>query len=157
MSFDRIKPDRAQLSHHPERVFAAFADPTQKRRWFAEVEGQAEWYRPKRSGGYALAASNPQGFRWRSNGSAIAARSGEGGSMGWAICSLSPMKLNRRYLDATPGSNHGRRETLRRITELPNVNRVALGTQIPWRDAGRFGPGFEFSARTDFPISSFGC
>jgi putative ABC transport system permease protein len=38
------------------------------------------------------------------------------------------------------------RETMRRITELPNVNHVALGTQIPWRDAGSFGPGFEFSA-----------
>jgi putative ABC transport system permease protein len=38
------------------------------------------------------------------------------------------------------------RETMRRITALPNVDRVALGTQIPWRDAGTFGPGFEFSA-----------
>ena len=37
-------------------------------------------------------------------------------------------------------------ETIRRITELPGVDRVALGTVVPWRDAGSFGPGFEFSA-----------
>ncbi|MDR3699587.1 MAG: ADOP family duplicated permease [Candidatus Sulfopaludibacter sp.] len=37
------------------------------------------------------------------------------------------------------------REAMRRIQELPNVDHVALGTQIPWRDAGSFGPGFEFS------------
>ena len=38
------------------------------------------------------------------------------------------------------------KETIRRITELPGVDRVALGTVVPWRDAGSFGPGFEFSA-----------
>jgi putative ABC transport system permease protein len=38
------------------------------------------------------------------------------------------------------------REMLRRIGELPNVERVAIGTQVPWRDAGSFGPGFGFSA-----------
>ncbi|HZD30356.1 MAG TPA: ABC transporter permease, partial [Candidatus Angelobacter sp.] len=37
------------------------------------------------------------------------------------------------------------RETVRRINELPGVDRVALGTQIPWRDAYAFGPGFQFS------------
>jgi predicted permease len=37
------------------------------------------------------------------------------------------------------------KETIRRIRELPNVDQVALGTQVPWRDAGSFGPGFEFS------------
>src|SRR5260370_1910648 len=37
-------------------------------------------------------------------------------------------------------------ETIRRITELPGVDRVAVGTVVPWRDAGSFGPGFEFSA-----------
>jgi putative ABC transport system permease protein len=37
------------------------------------------------------------------------------------------------------------KETIRRITELPGVNRVAVGTVVPWRDAGGFGPGFEFS------------
>ena len=36
-------------------------------------------------------------------------------------------------------------ETMRRIRELPNVDQVALGTHVPWRDAGSFGPGFEFS------------
>jgi predicted permease len=38
------------------------------------------------------------------------------------------------------------KEIMRRITELPNVQQVAVGTQVPWRDAGAFGPGFEFSA-----------
>jgi predicted permease len=37
------------------------------------------------------------------------------------------------------------RETIRRINEIPGVDRVALGTTIPWRDAGGFGPGFAFS------------
>jgi putative ABC transport system permease protein len=38
------------------------------------------------------------------------------------------------------------KETMRRITELPGVNRVAVGTVVPWRDAGIFGPGLEFTA-----------
>jgi predicted permease len=38
------------------------------------------------------------------------------------------------------------RETIRRIGELPGVERVAVGTVVPWRDAGTFGPGFQFSA-----------
>ncbi|HKQ78763.1 MAG TPA: ABC transporter permease, partial [Blastocatellia bacterium] len=37
------------------------------------------------------------------------------------------------------------KETIRRITEQPGVDRVAIGTVAPWRDAGNFGPGFEFS------------
>jgi putative ABC transport system permease protein len=37
------------------------------------------------------------------------------------------------------------RETIRRIDELPGVDRVALGTSVPWRDAGGFGPGFAFT------------
>jgi len=38
------------------------------------------------------------------------------------------------------------RETLRRIQELPGVDKVAIGTIVPWRDAGIFGPGFQFTA-----------
>ena len=38
------------------------------------------------------------------------------------------------------------RETMRRIQELPTVDRVAFGMQVPWRDAGGFGPGFSFTA-----------
>jgi putative ABC transport system permease protein len=38
------------------------------------------------------------------------------------------------------------KETIRRIEELPGVDRVAVGTLVPWRDAGSFGLGFEFSA-----------
>ena len=37
------------------------------------------------------------------------------------------------------------RETIRRIGTMPNVDTVAVGTQVPWRDAGNFGPGFEFA------------
>jgi len=38
------------------------------------------------------------------------------------------------------------KESMRRITELPGVDRVAFGIVVPWRDAGSFGPGFDFSA-----------
>jgi putative ABC transport system permease protein len=38
------------------------------------------------------------------------------------------------------------KETIRRIGELPGVDGVAMGTVVPWRDAGSFGPGMEFSA-----------
>ncbi len=38
------------------------------------------------------------------------------------------------------------KETLRRIKELPGVDNAAFGIVTPWRDAGAFGPGFEFSA-----------
>jgi predicted permease len=37
------------------------------------------------------------------------------------------------------------KEVTRRIGELPGVERAALGTIVPWRDAGGFGPGFQFS------------
>jgi putative ABC transport system permease protein len=37
-------------------------------------------------------------------------------------------------------------ETVRRIAALPGVDGVAVGSSVPWRDAGNFGPGFEFSA-----------
>lgn len=38
------------------------------------------------------------------------------------------------------------KETLRKTGELPGVDNVAIGTVVPWRDAGAFGPGFQFSA-----------
>ena len=37
------------------------------------------------------------------------------------------------------------REVLRRVSALPGVERAAVGTVVPWRDAGGFGPGFQFS------------
>ena len=37
------------------------------------------------------------------------------------------------------------KDAMRRIDELPGVERVAIGTLIPWREAGSFGPGFQFS------------
>jgi putative ABC transport system permease protein len=45
-----------------------------------------------------------------------------------------PEQLSRLYKDA-----------MRRIAELPGVERVAVGTIVPWRDAGTFGPGFQFT------------
>jgi putative ABC transport system permease protein len=45
-----------------------------------------------------------------------------------------PEQLSRLYKDA-----------IRRISVLPGVERVAVGTIVPWRDAGAFGPGFQFS------------
>ena len=36
-------------------------------------------------------------------------------------------------------------EVTRRIGELPGVEGVALGSFVPWRDAGSFGPGFPFT------------
>jgi hypothetical protein len=38
------------------------------------------------------------------------------------------------------------KDTMRRINELPGVDGVAFGISAPWRDAGNFGPGFQFSA-----------
>ncbi|PWU06008.1 MAG: multidrug ABC transporter substrate-binding protein [Terriglobia bacterium] len=38
------------------------------------------------------------------------------------------------------------KEAMRRITELPGVEHVAVGTTVPWRDAGSFGFGFQYSA-----------
>ncbi|MGB2592854.1 MAG: ABC transporter permease [Candidatus Acidiferrum sp.] len=38
------------------------------------------------------------------------------------------------------------KESIRRIDELPGVDKTAFGIVVPWRDAGIFGPGFEFSA-----------
>jgi putative ABC transport system permease protein len=35
-------------------------------------------------------------------------------------------------------------ETIRRITALPGVDNAAFGLVVPWRDAGSFGPGFQF-------------
>ncbi len=37
-------------------------------------------------------------------------------------------------------------DMLRRIKDLPGVDGVATGAIVPWRDAGSFGPGFQFSA-----------
>jgi putative ABC transport system permease protein len=48
----------------------------------------------------------------------------------------SPKDVARLYKDA-----------LRRIGELPGVQRVAVGTIVPWRDAGAFGPGFQFTVQ----------
>ena len=36
-------------------------------------------------------------------------------------------------------------EMVRRIDELPGVEGASLGNFVPWRDAGAFGPGFQFA------------
>lgn len=38
------------------------------------------------------------------------------------------------------------RETARRMSELSGVDKVAIGTVVPWRDAGSCGPGLQFTA-----------
>jgi putative ABC transport system permease protein len=38
------------------------------------------------------------------------------------------------------------KEAMRQIAALPGVDRVAVGSSVPWRDAGIWGPGFEYSA-----------
>ena len=38
------------------------------------------------------------------------------------------------------------RDMLERISAVPGVNRVAMGTAVPWRDVGNAGPGFQFTA-----------
>ena len=38
------------------------------------------------------------------------------------------------------------KESMRRIETLPGVDKTAFGLVVPWRDAGNFGPGFQFSA-----------
>ncbi len=37
------------------------------------------------------------------------------------------------------------REAIRRVSELPGVDKVAVGTVMPWREAGSFGPGLQFT------------
>ena len=37
------------------------------------------------------------------------------------------------------------KETVRQITSLPSVDAVAVGSFAPWRDGGKFGPGFNFN------------
>jgi putative ABC transport system permease protein len=38
------------------------------------------------------------------------------------------------------------KESIRRVDALPGVNKTAFGIAVPWRDAGSFGPGLQFSA-----------
>jgi predicted permease len=38
------------------------------------------------------------------------------------------------------------KESIRQISVMPGVDAVALGTVVPWRDAGNYGPGLQFSA-----------
>jgi predicted permease len=38
------------------------------------------------------------------------------------------------------------KESIEQIKTLPGVDGVAAGMIVPWRDAGSFGPGFQFSA-----------
>lgn len=38
------------------------------------------------------------------------------------------------------------KESMRRIESLPGVDKTAFGLVVPWRDAGNFGPGLQFSA-----------
>ncbi|HLK63701.1 MAG TPA: ADOP family duplicated permease [Bryobacteraceae bacterium] len=44
-------------------------------------------------------------------------------------------------------------EAVRRISQLPGVDHAAIGSQVPWRDARSFGPGFEFSVDGHVPAA----
>jgi 16S rRNA (guanine966-N2)-methyltransferase len=44
-------------------------------------------------------------------------------------------------------------EATRRITELDGVQGVAVGSFVPWRDAGTFGPGFQFTVEGNTPAN----
>jgi predicted permease len=37
------------------------------------------------------------------------------------------------------------REMVRRVSEIRGVDKVSIGTVVPWRDAGAFGPGLQFN------------
>jgi predicted permease len=37
------------------------------------------------------------------------------------------------------------RNIQRQVAPMPGVERVAVGSSVPWRDAGNLGPGFQFS------------
>jgi predicted permease len=65
--------------------------------------------------------------------------------------------LDTRHILAVnlPAMSYGRtaeqvmnfdREALHRVSGVPGVSAAALGTSVPWRDSGNFGPGFQFSA-----------
>jgi predicted permease len=42
-------------------------------------------------------------------------------------------------------------EVMGRVEQLPAVQRVAAGNVVPWRDEGRFGPGFRFAVEGHTP------
>src|SRR6185503_9782871 len=44
-------------------------------------------------------------------------------------------------------------EATRRIKELDGVEGVAVGSFVPWRDAGTFGPGFQFTVEGNTPAN----
>ncbi len=43
------------------------------------------------------------------------------------------------------------KETIRQVTSLPSVDGVAVGIFMPWRDGGKFGPGFQFTTEGRAP------
>jgi predicted permease len=44
-------------------------------------------------------------------------------------------------------------EAARRVSELPDVERVTFGSFVPWRDAGSFGPGVQFAVEGHTPAA----
>jgi putative ABC transport system permease protein len=45
------------------------------------------------------------------------------------------------------------RDATRRLSQLPGVEGVALGSFVPWRDAGSFGPGVKFAVEGYTPAN----
>ena len=96
---------------------------------------------------------------------------------GTLLASLTALQTARTSFDLrqvlavdvpTPPSGDGAKvidffqQVSRRIEQLPGVARVAVGSVVPWRDAGRFGPGFQFTVEgyapasgEEYPIAKF--
>jgi predicted permease len=68
-------------------------------------------------------------------------------SYGFDTRRVLTMNLPVMSYGRTPDQINGfYQEALRQLAQVPGVDHVAFGTQVPWRDAGNFGPGFEFAA-----------
>src|SRR5258707_200282 len=92
----------------------------------------------------------------------LAIRAALGAGAGVSIKPFRPIQAAKPGLDTrpvlpnnAPAISYGKtpqqvidfyKESMRRIEELPGVNKSAFGIVVPWRDAGSFGPGFQFSA-----------
>jgi predicted permease len=65
---------------------------------------------------------------------------------GFETTNVLAVNVPVQTLGRTPEQIRGfYRELQRRIGEVPGVTKVAVGSTVPWRDAGNTGSGFEFS------------
>jgi putative ABC transport system permease protein len=65
---------------------------------------------------------------------------------GFATTNILAVNLPVSSYGRTPEQVRGfYREVQRRVMAVPGVDRVAFGSNVPWRDAGNFGDGFQFT------------